>query len=260
MQEQWEFFREIFQTEQFSHEWELDMIYFSEEWTKIETGMGWLQFNHYLRKLVWNNAVFFRYLYQASYLMSQATSMANIRCTPNIVSTLKHILYLAGSFLPGLSLDGTEHAYPRSTLCRLYKDVYGLEYHPQFVSLAYFNPDEVEQSIYYALSLPTHLEFYPDNTPHKSKFDELRDLAYSLRKIKELFSVNNLGIRDLQLSIFRGIKNAEIQCYHSQAEEEQHIKRPLFLFEQEGDFKKACHASMISRGLVGIHPKKKDPI
>ncbi len=254
MQDQWEFFREIFQSEKHESNWELEVIYFSEEWSKLESGTSWLKFNHFLRKSVWNNAVFFRYLYQASYIMSQATSVANIRCTPNIVSTLKHILYLAGSFLPGLSLNGNELAYPREILCYLYKEVYGLEYRPQFMSLAYFDP-KVENSIYYALSLPTQLEFYPENTPHKSKFDELRDLAYSLRKIKDLFTTNTLGIGDLQHSIFRGIKSAEIQCYHSLAEDEQHIKKTSQLFEAGSDSKKACHASMISRGLVGIHKK-----
>lgn len=251
---QWEFFKELFQTKQLEDTWSLDVIYFSQEWVSFEHSTSWLSFNNHLRKSVWNNAIFLRNLYQASYIMSQATSKANIRCTPNIINTMKHILYVAGSFMPGLTLNGDELSFPKATLSMLYENIYGLEYSAQFMSPTYFNP-QLKESLFYVLSIPTQLEHYLDNKPHKSKFDELRDLAYALKKITALFLSDSLGIKDLKKSIFKGIENAEMRCYHSLAQKEQDISQTYGVFSHENNNKKNCQNSVISRGMVGIHPK-----
>jgi len=253
---QWEFFSELLQTPKLENEWELNVLYFSDEWFKTETSWEWSKFQTYLRKYVWNNSTFLRNLYQASYIFSQSTALANIKCNPNIISAMKHIFYIAGEFMPGLSFDGDEEVFPRKILTDIYENIYGLEYLPQFVTPGYFDPTK-DISIYHSLSLPTQLEYYSENTPHKSKFDELRDLAYALKKITGLFSENQFGIRDIKQSIFRGMANANIKCYHTHTKGETNIESADELLKHglKNDSKKACHASILSRGLVGIHKK-----
>jgi len=232
------------------------VLFFSEEFHQKNDSEIWSRFNNYLRAHIWDKTIFFRYFYQFGYVIAQAAAYANVRCVPIIINSIKQLTAISSGFTPGLAFHRDNNVFPNDLLCTLYREIYELEYPPLFMQTKHFEARD-DVSVYYSLSLPGVLEFFPDFNPFKSKFDELRELAHATRKTQKALAEQDFGIRELEGSLFNGMVKNQINFYHSSAGQETNIKHAKEIpdLKNQGISEESFHSSSIFRGLIGIHKK-----
>jgi len=258
LEQHWGTFKELLQSPNLEETWHMDTLFFSQEFPTKNDTLNWSKFNNYLRSYIWDRMKFWRNHYMFGYIIAQAAAEANIRANPAIINSIKQLAGIAIGFIPGLSFKPDEDAFPNARISSIYREIYQLEYPPLFMQTRHFNPtDQIE--VFYSLSLPGVLEFFPDFNPFKSKFDELRELAHATKKIQSTLSKKDFGIREIENSIFKGLVNSTINFYHSASEEEAlGIKAATQIAElHERSQSDNVHSSSIFRGLVGIAQQPK---
>ena len=252
LENHWDTFKDLMHSETLENTWHSEVIFFSEEFPSLKSSPAWANFNNYLREYSWIRGDFLRTFYQVSYITSEISSYANIPTYPNLLNILKQIMSIAGQFMPGLSFNIGENAFPENALKKVYSEIYDLEHAPLFVGSKYFDPLKSDR-VFYALSLPNMLEYQDGQSFAKSKFEELRIIAHSLEKIQKLTNENALNIQSLEQSFFRGLVQSKIQCYHSLALREKQITDSrLLLNENDGMESKVYCSSSLLRGLVSV--------
>ena len=249
-----ETFKELLQSEKLKNHWQMESLFFSQEFPVSEESVAWKIFNRYLYQYIWAKTLFLRNLYQCGYIIAQAAASSNVRCNPVVITTLKQLVFIADGFIPGLSFAEDESGFPQALLKNIYRDIYGLEYPAMFMQTRAFN-EHNKTSVYYSLATPGTLEYFPDFNPFKSKFDELRELAYATQKIQCILNQKTFGITSLEESMFRGFIKNEILFYHEASGGEQNISPSRKIPELSAMANTDYYSSSLLRGLIGIHPK-----
>ena len=249
----WETFKEIMQSPSVVETWNLEVLYFSKEWVDTANNNTFPAYSNYLLRYAYEVMGYFGNGHISDFIFSQIETDANIRRYPNAINTIRHLISIAGSFLPGLSYDCKNDVFPIDLLTIIYRDVYRLEYDPQFLSLKSFSTDDVG-GVYYSMSIPMAVDYYNIDSCFHSRFAELRDMAHSLERIIRTISTNYYGVPVVGKSFLRGIEDCEFKIYHSHAKDEPNIYPISDLPELSQN---SCRSTSIYRGIVGISTKEK---
>jgi len=257
--DQWKTFRKIAHSAGVRDVWTVDVLYFSSEWFKTRKSLEWLNFQLYLREYAWENTSFHRNIYLRDSICSLIENECNLKTDLYILSLMRHISSIGASYVPGLSFSLTELDYPHALLYQAYKEIYGLEYAPLFIGTQMFNDKD---SLYYSLEIPHVFDFNLRARKQKSKFDELRHLAYAVNTTVKKIKGSCLAIKNKNFSVRKGAEKAVYGFYHTEADTNNGIKPVKVLLTSDHTLKERINSgesnfglnSAICRGIVGIHP------
>ena len=215
--EHWKVFTQIANSKNFTSPWFYEAIVLTDKWVdKIKNDLAWYKLQRYLWQKSWQHSGYAR---RKSILdivwdvFSRSISSKNIKVNPYIIDTLKHLIFIGTSTVPGSIPAVNDEAGPIKTLQMIYEDCYGLEkYVPTIMQPAYFDLSQ-PRPVYYSLQVPSLLEPIPKSKKFSSTMDNIRELEELFNHFKKEVIWPKLNIHE-NVSLDNIISKLHLDFFH----------------------------------------------
>lgn len=188
-------FCDIARTDCAENKWELQLIYFSEQWIiSILNDKKWNDVKSYLFQKAWDETNYIRNQYFFDVSFSIMKEQENAKQNHYIYDTARHIFDIAVGAFPGLAPTDTTEMLPLDVIQKYLSESYGLKkYIPTIISPNYFSIEN-NYPVYYSMHYPTLRLFSPKSTTNKkSVLSDIQDLSRALNKFsKRILDANSI--------------------------------------------------------------------
>lgn len=192
--EHWRVFKALANQQPRGENWRLRLLLFFEKWFEKIHGDDpvWDSLRVYFYKKMWQKTAYWRNQVFYDYNFSLAQNRCNLKPNPYLMDTLKHLLAVMVSALPGFSANGNDDCAPISFIKKAYIECYQLkDYIPTILHPAYFDDDE--ENLFYSLQFPTTLVFSPKSN-QANNLQQLRELQHLYSIIFNEFINRDFGM------------------------------------------------------------------
>lgn len=256
--DQWNILKEIADNPQFPEPWEVEILFFSKVWLTEQKSEKWKLFHHFLVDQAWKNTAFTRNQTVLNIVVSECLATKNLKPSPYLIDTVKHLLGIIQSFYPAFQLaDENESAGPIKTWQTIFKDIYEIDYSPLMLHMGY-----EQYSRFYSLNYPTQLSFLPKAKNASSHHHDLAELQHIMDKFIDFIKEDSLNLSHTPL--YRKTVQSEFIYYHNSSEQ-NHFQQPGSLLKTDSAFIKQynkfstlpfCESSPFFRGCIKINNKE----
>lgn len=189
--------------------WTVDIFVFTKKWFENRESLEWRAFREYLFKILWRGNYFGIVADLCNMFLSEMAS--KFKPSPDLSSTLSHIVAISQSKKLGYGIATDDSAFPLSTIQKAYIENYKLQdYSPEVMIPDYLEP---EHPLFYSLPYPIRVDFSHAQNKSVSKHDELMKLldilSHIQRSLKEEYAETMQAIY---------IKNVNYQGIHFKAD------------------------------------------
>lgn len=257
----WEIFRSISQDSKFGETWATEIIFFSEKWFTNLNDKKWKNFKLYLLERAWFGSEFFRNQFVWDLIFSLIQKQRNIKPSPYIVDTVKHLLAMGMGAFPGFVAAEDDSAGPIKRLQEIFTTIYRLNDYEPVVMHPYFLFDN-DRPIYYSLEYPTTIEFSPRSRESATKIHDLYDVQSLLSKC--LMDVRSKNLNLSGTSLYDLPKNVQYDFFHTEIlnysgirlSSEIPLEDSTFMLRAKNASKKFPAVNAFMRGCIRIMHKK----
>ncbi len=260
LNDHWHVFKQIAAHEDFPQCWTSKILFFSKEWLMIKKNDShWFEFQRYIFQQGWYqsqyaiNKIQFGLFWQ---LFIKAINNRNLKPTPYLADTLKHLLLIATGGAPAFRVaDTSQLAAPIESLQKAFIEIYQLKaYLPTVVYPHLLDIRKDLQAVYYSLALPTLLEGTPNNNKNTTTLMlDIKDIKLLIETLlRELQPEQNL------------IPNIEFEYFHSDEDKYGEIQSSKLIPELDPNFlidtqtfpdRIFCSTSSFWKGCIRISKK-----
>lgn len=222
--------------------------FFSKKWFENLNDSTWLPFKNYLIQQGWSGSEFFRNQYSWDLIFSIFKNNREIRPDPYVADTVKHLIAMSASALPGFVPATNDVAGPIKMLQRVFSDTYHIEYDPIIMHTGFLNYKN-KNSVYYSLDYPIMAQFSPRSREKVSKITELYETMSLLNKyIKDVLSDKY----NLKGTLFyEAVQKTEYHFFHPDYFKYSHILPNTKIQEGDEAFKSASNFPSTSSFFSG---------
>ena len=200
LQDQWQVFKTIAESEAFPTAWHTEVLFFSKAWfnklTETKIDPAWSNLINYLYKTAWKQSMFWRFSSAFNLMWQQFATIVkskSIRCGSYQLETLKHLVTMGVGALPCFGAEYNNSAGPLRELQKIFIDIYGLNYIPTIMSPHHFTV-KPNTFGYYSLNEPTLIESVPKNREVSNVMQVTREIKQLFEQFKEEVIKSNLKI------------------------------------------------------------------
>ncbi len=240
LRDHWQVFREISQKQPLTEQWACEVLFLPKHWIDALEEPEWIDVRCLLlvanRRAYefWHNAFVWHLTFSHIQLSLQ------VKCSPHIVDTLKHLFSMATGTAPGFSIANNEELAPVSLIENAYIHDYGLRnYAPLIMQPHHFQLDQ-SASVYYSLQFPTLMSFSPKLSDSTSAMSDL----YEIHKLLERYQTALTQAKfNLQGSFLENIAcNTDYTCFHVNTRMYQGIEETEVIPQQDADILEKINA------------------
>lgn len=255
------FFYEIIQSENFSEDWHMEVLFFPRKWFDSLRTKRWESLYNYILKYSWDSMRFLRNQISINVLFSCVLNEKNMRPNPYLADVSKYLLCIAQGGYPAYRFILNEESGPIKKLQSIFSDIYNLKYSPTMMALDYVSKDE-DSTVYYSLETPTLLEFSPRSKKVRNKLNDLREIKQIIENVISYILEEKSHFRGSEVN--RLINLINFDFIHTDIDRYGEINQSKHL-EKNDEFlakslvlqknKNFCDTSPFLRGCVKIDSK-----
>lgn len=225
LQDQWNVFVDIANTQTEEQAWFVEVIFFSGEWFKHRKDSTWMPFYYYLYEHAWKISAFARNREIYDFIFSTVCKTRNLKPDPYLSDTVKYLMQIGLQESPGFAPAQDDSAAPIGFIQQVYQQVYQLKnYAPIMMQPSYLSPGA---AVFYSFQCPTLKDFAPKGRKLASKFFDLREIHHLLKVLTEEILKNQFQQECYRTSLFRLMERMEFRYFHTDANEShKHILHP----------------------------------
>ena len=271
--EQWQIFREMSVSDNFSTKWYCEVIFLTNRWAeKIKQDPAWLKFKHFLLDRVWKQTEHNRNRFLHDEMWESffnILSARRIKPISYIVDLFKYLLYIAPGSKTGVAYkpaDGQEVAGPVNEIIRIYLEEYKLKTYVPTLMLPTHFYDGLKQPVYYPLQIPTYWDTAPKSRDSVSAKRDLNYLIWLMDAFKR--ELINGNIQVTIPSVHHLFDRVNFDFFHSDGNVNERIKPSSAMPEMDKNLlymppskhkygeRKFADRSSFARACVRISPKQ----
>lgn len=213
MLDQWETLKQLTESAEFDSPWEVELLFFTEDWyQKIKQGK-WKNLEYFLLKSAWKDTAFLRDENVFNLVFSRALAEKNLKPNPFLYDTVKHIYTIARGGAPGFKIATEDNCAPIERLEQIFADIYQLKFAPTFVHPDYFDKTNALSPIYYSLEVPTLMDFSPKSRKAANKMNDIREIKHIQVVIEKFIQEDDMGLKNTP--IYEVITKIKYEYFHS---------------------------------------------
>lgn len=266
LSDHWNLFRELYNCHDLNMNWEVEIIFFSDDWFRQVNDKQWMLFFNYYYRNLFSLTDYFRKSQTWEAMLSLLRVDKNMLHNPYVSQKAKYILGVATGELPAFAPAVDDSFAPISDIQKIYTDIYDLKdnapiiLQPTFFDISndISNNSLNKNPVYYSLNHPITL-FPAGRQNEHSVISTLNDTAHLLKRYLKNMSEQQ---DELHLEHFdRLIYDIEFDFYHSAKSSYSFIKNVKNISDLDkrwvmGDKLIASHAPFL-QGCIQIMPKNK---
>ena len=260
LSDHWHLFRDLYNCSDLNMDWEVEIIFFSDDWFRQVNDKNWmLFFNYYYRNLI-SLTDYFRKSQTWEAMLSLLRVDKNMLHNPYVSQKAKYILGVATGELPAFA-PATDNSFgPISDIQKIYTDLYDLKDNAPIILQPTFFDCSENLPVYYSLNHPITL-FPSGKQSEYSVISTLNDTAHLLKRYLKHISEQQCELHLAQFD--RLINHIELDFYHSANNSYSYIKNVKDITKSDnrwhmGDKNIASHAPFL-QGCIQISPKNIEP-
>lgn len=198
----WNMFRSIASHPEFEENWSTDILFFSQHWFNHLQDPAWAGFHRYLLQHAWNTTRYWRNKFIWDLTFSRIQMRRNLKPSPYIADTVKHLIGVGVGDLPGFSPALDNSSGPISRLQQVYLEVYQLRNYVPTMMQPYFYKmnEDPARPVYYSLQLPAAIELSPKTSKRASTISDLYEVKSLLDKYYYELAVGELNVEKTPLN------------------------------------------------------------
>ncbi len=230
----WNVFKAL--VDQEKNSWRSEFLFFSKQWFAHLQDPKWSEFYNYCLCKNRSSHAYWRNILSWQITFNAIEQTRNLRFSPYLLNTAKHLFAIAGGSLPGFKPATDEAAAPIAFLQEAYVEGYGLsEYWPILMQLGHFCLDTPTLSapVYYSLNYPTLAESDPDALKGKTLITLLDELQLIMEKYQKGIETEALAQAS---SLYEVVQSTEFSYYHNDPSHFQRIKDNILLPTEDPRF------------------------
>lgn len=236
LRDHWYIFREISQRQPLDQQWSCDMLLLPARWIDALENQDWIKLKCLL--LVANRRAheFWHNNFVWNLTFSHIQLAIQIKCSPHITDTIKHLFNIATGTAPGFTMADNEKLAPIKLIEDAYLHEYGLKnYAPILMQPEHFQLNKTP-SIYYSLQHPTLMEFSPKTSDSTSTMTDLYEIKNILERYQTALKQEKFNLRE---SLLETIANAtDYAFFHSNTSAYAGIEETMEIPNQNERFAK----------------------
>jgi len=178
----WKIFREISNHPDFGENWSLEVLFFSKKWFESLNGKKWRDFKLYLFERAWEGSEFFRNQFIWDIASSFIQKQRGIKPGQSVIDTVKQLLFMGISALPGFAPGLNDEAAPIHKLQEIFTNVYQLKDYSPIIMQPHIFSLKNSRSVYYSLQYPTSISFSPQSRENSTKIFTAYEIKSFLKK------------------------------------------------------------------------------
>lgn len=212
--DQWPLFKDLANAPEFKSSWHSEVIIFTKEWFNLIQKDPQLKVLFLTRLLHANAFPQNQVMYDLAWSIFADNLKSSVKNTPFVIETVKHLIKLAMSEVPGYAPSCSEAQAPIKELMDIFLNVYRIRYYlPTFMELSYYNKHE---PIYYSLQKHTFLSHIPKKSNANRTIDELLTIKDLIESFKMHVLENRSPISLKNTILFKTLEEVEFDFYHPQ--------------------------------------------
>lgn len=229
----------------------------------MQNDLAWKPLLLLFHELAWEGSAYERNQPTYEFAYSRFFATRNLKPSPYLASTLKHLFMLASETFVGFGI-ATDNAYaPVRTIQKIYIESYGLrKYIPTIFNPVLFSLFNQSTPIYYSFNLPTTLESLPKARKLQNTLRDLSELKHLLMTFIDEIKNNRLWLdgtiiekiaRDISFDFF----HCKLDRHGEIALTSEMIKEDRRFFDCPDEFGKreVSETGAFLRGCVRISQK-----
>lgn len=206
--------------------WYVEVLFFTTPWfNKDVSNPHWVRFHHYLQQYLISYSGFTRNKATFDLIwdyFTQALIKKKKRVPLHIFEKMKNLIIGALGVTPLFSPANNDTRGPFTTIQRIYRDVYGINYAPVIMVPKHFNVEIDSVPAYFSLKHHSTFEVNPKNKSQESLITDLVQLNSLVNYFFELVSQGQLKLETTLIE--KILKSIELNFYHCGAKDYTNIK------------------------------------
>lgn len=233
----WDVFKKI-AAHRHAKPWRTRILFFSQAWFSRRNDPVWQEFYNHLLMSHFESSAYWRNQFVSDLFFSMVQHDKKIKPNAFVVDTAKQLLGITVGALPGFSPAIDNIAAPIDLIQRAYTDVYRLKhYKPIIMQPQFFDVRSTQtRSVYYSLSFPTAMEFFPKPRQRVSLITEMIHLHSFFTKhcVPRLLALHS----EFEDSLWHAcVQKTQYDFFHEDASAYSHLRPIRTLFAEDLAFK-----------------------
>ena len=267
--DQWPLLKALTASPEFQTVWETEVIIFTKELYDLIQKDPTLKLLFLTRLFHTNAFAQNQIMYDLVWSIFSENLKNSVKNTPFVVETVKHLIKLAMSEVPGYSPACSDTEGPVRELMDIFLNTYRIRYYlPTLMELTYYNKHD---PIYYSLQKHTFLHHIPTKSNANRTIDEMVTIKSLIESFKKQVLDNKFPISLKNTLLFKTLQEVEFEFYHPQgpkalrtditsiAADDTRFGYPFESQKSEKNLGFPKH-SLFFNGCVRIRPSSKKPI
>lgn len=169
----WRIFRELVNCPEFGNPWQVELLFFSQQWVKHLNDKAWIHFRAYLQDLVWERTSYWRSQFISDLVLTHIQRQEGIKPSAYIADIVKYLFAVGVGALPGFMPAIDNDLGPFDRVQRAYKETYRMkDYLPIVMQPGYFDSTSPD-AVYASLQFMSVMELSPKSNERSSTIADL---------------------------------------------------------------------------------------
>jgi hypothetical protein len=211
--EQYEVFKQIYQSDENLEKWHCGLIFFSEEWEKhLGNDLAWRELRKYLHDKRLDALEYLRNRDEYSLACNEVLKSVNEKPNAFLIDLMKYIFEIAAGNIAGFSPATDDLFCPNGLFLKAVDSVYESKRFPTIMIPTYYQPKN-RHPVYCSLEAFWHTSLAPNSFKSASNLSTLKKLSRLVGVIQEAFHMKTTMAYDTVFG--KIIRNLEIDYFHS---------------------------------------------
>lgn len=236
LSDHWRIFRELVNCPEFGDPWEVDLLFFGQQWVKHLSDKAWIHFRAYLQDLVWQRTSYWRSQFISDLVLTHIQRHEGIKPSAYIADIVKYLFAVGVGALPGFMPAINNDLGPFDRVKTAYEDTYRMkEYLPIVMQPGYFKANS-RDAVYASLQFLSVMELSPKSNERSSTIADLYAVQSLVRRYLRGITEGDYNMDGTWF--YEMAKHVYFRFYHSSASQYPNIQDTHDLIPHDRRFQK----------------------